>query len=75
MVWKLDHLVKEIPEEFQSTYYEILENNGLEEANYALSSYLEALGYSTKMIESIFSRHAQGGIVSLNQMTRPIGYR
>jgi len=75
MARKIDNLVKEIPEEFQSTYYEILENNGLEEANYALSSYLEALGYSTQMIESMFGRHAQGGIVSLNQMTRPIGYR
>ena len=65
--------IKEIPEDFLDAYVQILTYNGPEEANYNLEAYKGAMGSAGKILDKTFGRHADGGIVSLNQLTRPLG--
>ena len=64
--------IKEIPSDFLDTYIRILVYNGPEEANYNLEAYKGAIGMSGEIIDKTFTKQAKGGLVSLNQMTRPI---
>ena len=65
--------IKEIPPDFLDTYVRILVYNGPEEANYNLEAYKGAIGMSGEIIDKTFTKQAKGGLVSLNQMTQPIG--
>ena len=65
--------IKEIPSDFLDTYIRILVYNGPEEANYNLEAYKGAIGMSGEIIDKTFTKQAKGGLVSLNQITRPIG--
>ena len=65
--------IKEIPEDFLNTYVQILTYEGPKEALDNLEAYKGAIGMTTSIYDKSFGRHAKGGIVSLNQLTRPIG--
>ena len=65
--------IKEIPSDFLDTYIRILVYNGPEEANYNLEAYKGAIGMSGEIIDKTFTKEAKGGLVSLNQLIRPLG--
>ena len=66
--------IKQIPDDFLNTYVYILTYSGPGEALENLEAYNDAMGMSGQIIDSVFTKQAKGGIVSLNQMTRPLGY-
>ena len=63
----------EIPSDFLDTYIRILVYSGPEDASANLEAYKGAIGMSGQIIDKTFTKQAKGGLVSLNQMTRPIG--
>ena len=65
--------IVEIPSDFLDTYIRILVYSGPEDASYNLEAYKGAIGMSGEIIDKTFTKQAKGGLVSLNQMTRPIG--
>jgi len=67
--------IKEIPEDFLNAYVQILTYEGPGTALENLEAYKGAMGMAGSIYDKTFGRHANGGIVSLNQLTQPIGYR